>query len=262
MKLTPLSATPIVGTRRGQVYTAPGATNIARARVVPLQPKSNPQATIAQSVANLAQLWRGLTLSQQMGWTDSLGTLGDAYKFFVQYNTPLLQWGIQYFTVWPGIVIGNAPAVMNIYAEPDGQHTTLVTTIDVPIPPPDLYYLELYVRLASYGSTAGGKPSLYTYLGAYGPAFTAVHNYFDLTPAWAQAFGQWLPPGTVDTTRRITCGVACDAQYYIRNARGAHTYTASGGPFTYPTIGLTPARLGAGLCPILGPPPYPWPPSH
>lgn len=261
MIIKPSGTFPLVGRRHSTIFTAPGATNIARGRIAPVQPKTNQVVTTQTAVGGLANVWRGLSPTEKDSWVLGLGDLGTAYQFFVSYNTPVMQWGIQYFKEWPGFFVLNTLAVATLYAEPDGEHMSL-GLISAGTPPPGLdLYVRLYLQPRGLTTSPSGSKAQFNFFGSFGPVSNTGYAWFDVTDAWKALAGQWWYPSSVDTTARRYCGNVVNGIFYNTDQRGA-VCVIDPGPNDYGSIGIDPGQIGPGFCPFQPGPPYPWPPSH
>jgi hypothetical protein len=261
MKLTSLSGTPIVGTIAGQVYSAPGSTNIARTRVVPLQPKSNPQVTIAVAVAAAAQNWKLLTSADQALWTEWFGLDQAGYNAFVAVNSNAMFWGSSAVIQTPYAVLTPTIVFATLFAEPDGIHTTLAIAIGgTPIPPHECW-CRLYINFQqrTFGKNSSSARS--RYFGSFGPLAHPQVNLFDVTDLMLQATGQWWYPASLDTASHQNCGNQATCQFWATDQFGMPSDFGGPYPIKNQFAGILPGQLGAGVCPSLPGPPYPWPSS-
>lgn len=258
MKLTSLT-TPIIGTRRGQVFTAPGDTNLARGRVVPLQPRSNTQVATATAIAAAAQYWKLLDATDRAAWADWFGAGQAAYNAFVQVNANAITWGSSVVVETPYLVVLPGIDFAVLYAEPDGINTTLAISVNGVPSPPNQLWCRLYVNFqqTSFGKNNSSARSVYA--GSWGPLTGNTVNLFDFT-AWMTALaGQWWYPAAIDTASDTTCGNQCTAQWYATDQFGMPSDFGGPYPVKNQFAGIEPGQLGPGTCPISTTPPFAWP---
>jgi hypothetical protein len=262
MLITPRGTFPLVGRREGQIYTAPGLTNVGRSRVVPLQPRSNQAITRSIAVATVAQWWKLLSPATQALWLGLFGNSDTAYNNFVAVNSNAVQWGSS------GIIESPyAPAIDSIdfavvYAEPDGVQTTFYTVLSGMPSGLGITYAHLYLNFSHLGGTPAKRISSSTYFGSFGPCDITQFTYFDVTDLWTAATGQWWYPRRVDTASQSSCGNYLEGFFWVSDEFGMPREKPDKSVEFANLFAVEPISVAAGVCPILTTPPYPWPPSH
>lgn len=262
MIVTPMGTFPRTGRVGGTIFTAPGLTNVGRSRIVPVQPRTNQQALVTAGMAVIANEWFSLTDFEQETWAPVGAPPSAGYPFYVAYNTPIIQWGLPPFTIYTFGVILPPIITPQLYAEPDGIHTTLDVFCGPGGTPGWQPWVRLYLKL---GRITGDQTQIFdpsfTYVGSYELTLLNQHNYFDFTPVMAALGANWVAPTTFDTTKRTACGSSETWSYYYTDQIGRPAELTG----TQPIIAGSfhqPEQIGAGLCPLSGSAPYPWPPSH
>jgi hypothetical protein len=258
-KVTHTAVTPPTGKRMGIVYNTVGTTFLARAKAIPVQPRTAAATQGTLAVSNAAALWNSLTTAQQDAWINPLETPIAAYNYFVQQNALAFQWGTQLWDAPPALVSGPGIVFASVYAEPDGVHTTLVIVNSVPSPPGLVTYCRLYLN---YNQTKFGRnnsSAAAVYAGSY--ALTAVNgvNFFEFTDMQTALAGQWWYPRVFDTGLGSRCGNNVTGYYYTTDQFGRIYDNLGTQPTRNQFCGIEPALISTGVCPPLTTPPYPWP---
>jgi hypothetical protein len=134
---------PIISDARaslgGATFSKNRGGNFARARVAPVQPRTSAQQAARASLSTLSSLWRGLTATQQAGWTSlaasiiTKNSLGVSYtptgsQLYVQCNRVLNTIGQATISAPPALVPSFADMLPIAATATAGTPTFAVTT--------------------------------------------------------------------------------------------------------------------------------------
>jgi len=276
MRFIPIG-TPITGQRHGVVFNKaaaspqnPGsvlpAMPRARSRVIPLQPTPPRQVAVQQQLAAIAAFWATLNPATQLLWAYGTGIYTSAYANFIGLNTLMVQWGLSMYDSPPAFQPVSQVEILSLWPEPDGISTTLPLISYGPNAPGIESWLRLYVSWTPVTQPTPGYSTWYLtsgtqFVGSFGPIDYSAVSLWDFTDIQNAAIGQWCLPSTLDVSTMTYCGTefAIGFQFYVTDQFGrqdAGYQPVLSGVFPQ---GWALATANPGVCPIAGPPPYPWP---
>lgn len=259
MKVTHTALIPPTGRRSGIVYNSVGSTTPARVVAAPLQPRTAVavQGTLAVSAA--AALWLTLTPTQKALWVNPATTSTAAYNYFVQQNTLCMQWGLPMFTTPPPFLSGPGIDFATVYAEPDGISTTLViSSIGLPLTG-NVTWCRLYLNYNQTKFGTNNSSAAAIYAGSFPITSPNNVNFYDFTATQAAMAGQWWHPRVIDTASERECGNNVTGYFYATNQDGVLYDSIGQQPQINQACGVGPPYIAAGICPVAGVPPFPWP---
>jgi hypothetical protein len=260
--IKPLSTFPLKGRWGPTVFTAPGLTNVARAAVVPLQPRTAAAMGVTLSLAAAAQDWKLLTPTDQAAWATWYGTGLAAYNAFISINQNALAWGAPGLIDTPYLFVSPSIVFATLFAEPDGIHTTLAVAISGPPIAPHECWLRLYVNFQQTTFSTDDSSAKATFFGSFGPLTDGFVNLFDVTDLMAASAGQWWYPTSIDTVSQTRCGNTATCWYWTTDQYGMPSDSVSPQPTVDQFAGIEPVQIGPDFCPTQPGPPYTWPDSN
>jgi hypothetical protein len=259
----PLSGLPLTGKYYGVAFANTATTMTARARVAPIQPRTNAQVTQTLYLSQCAAYWLTLYPATRALWFNPTAPTVSAYNQFLAKNQLLAQWGYPLSPSPPLGQIGPAGTpVLEIYAEPDGFNTSLGIVADSLPPSPLELWIHLYVCWRKSYGTVNGWRSYVVFVGNYQATSSTAVVWRSFTAEQTANAGQWWYPESTDTTAKQSCGNSIEAFIYMTDQFGRPFIIPGWGPFYNCVGGILPGQIGPDFCPFQPGPPYPWPPSH
>ena len=234
----------------GVVYATQAAGPTARSLAVPVQPHTTQQAYSTVAMAVVANFWAFIGPTQQNVWNTFGGATTGGYGLFSSINLFCATWGLPLFDAPP---TAELPSIVSVYfinsdiATETYQFTGVEGAIAVP---PHEYWVHLYLDPSTVSSPTPAVDNGNVYIGAFGPNPPGTAFSYDITAIMMQIFGQWLYPGTFDTTTGKSCGfqiygATCDTDQSGQGWSGDFGFPVPTGQYD---LGFSGGSTGPGAC--------------
>lgn len=224
---------------------------IARARAIPLNPKTNATSVAANALAYVAALWRTLGPAVWTNWYTPPQTLGDGYNLFLQWNIRAYTWGCSYFEAPLVAPIIRENPILSVVSMDDHKTTLLLCGTGRASTPPGGLYMRVYVAWTTVPGGHQPTAASYAYAFSIGPLGVDQRYSYDLTPLVNANLGQWIYPGDITTVPVTPPALSLNCGYYCTDNTGLVFLTA-GGPYYDIYFGPSPqANFDPPFTPIL-----------